>query len=176
MGTVLLLATEAAHHQKGFGINLDIFEANLINLIIVIGVLFYFGRGFVGNILNERRSGIEQAIKEAEQRQKDAAAALADQQQKLTQAQTEAEHILAQAETTAKAAKETILAQATLDVERMKADSGREVETERQKVIGELRGVIAARALQKVESQLAGGLSEESQHQLIDRSIALIGG
>lgn len=175
MGTIFWLATSAAH-QQGFGINLDILETNLINLVIVIGVLFYFGRGFIGNILNERRSGIEQAIKEAEQRQQDAAAALADQQRNLTQAQTEAERILAQAEATAKAAKEAILAQAAQDVERMKADSGTEVETERQKVIAQLRATITAQALQKVESQLAQGLNEESQHKLIDRSIALIGG
>jgi F-type H+-transporting ATPase subunit b len=58
MGTVLLLATEASR-EGGFGFNFDILETNLINLVIIIAVLFYFGRGFVGKILTERRSGIE---------------------------------------------------------------------------------------------------------------------
>jgi len=46
MGTFLLLAAEAheAAEKGGFGINFDIFEANLINLAILIGVLIYFGR------------------------------------------------------------------------------------------------------------------------------------
>jgi F-type H+-transporting ATPase subunit b len=65
MGTVLLLATEASG-EGGFGLNFDILETNLINLVIIIAVLFYFGRGFVGKILTERRSAIQEAIQEAE--------------------------------------------------------------------------------------------------------------
>jgi len=85
MGTFLLLA-ELAHSASselaeaeghgGFGLNFDVLEANLINLTILIGVLFYFGRKVVGNILSERRANIEAAIKEAEQRQKEAAGTL----------------------------------------------------------------------------------------------------
>jgi F-type H+-transporting ATPase subunit b len=176
MGTVLLLATETSHHQAGFGINTDILETNLINLVIVIGLLVYFGRGFLGKVLSERRETIEQAINEAEQRQKDAQAALSVQQQQLTQAQTEADRIRAQAEETAKSAKATILAQAEQDVARMKAEAGRELETERQKVIAQLRAIVASQALEKVETQLKSGLNEDAQHKLIDRAIALIGG
>jgi F-type H+-transporting ATPase subunit b len=175
MGTVLLLATEASA-EGGFGLNFDILETNLINLSIVIGLLFYFGRGFLGNILTERRSAIEEAIKEAETRQKDAAAALAEQQQKLTQAQAEAERIRAAAEENAKVAKEAILAQAAQEVERMKATAGQELEAERERAIAQLRARVAAMALEKVESQLKTSLDENAQHQLIDRSIALLGG
>ncbi|MEG3936567.1 MULTISPECIES: F0F1 ATP synthase subunit B [unclassified Microcoleus] len=175
MGTVLLLATEASA-EGGFGLNFDIFETNLINLIIVIGVLFYFGRGFLGNILTERRNAIEEAIKEAETRQKDAAAALAEQQQKLTQAQAEAERIRAAAQENAIAAKEVILAQAAQDVERMKATAGQELDAEREKAVAQLRARVAAMALERVESQLKNSLDESAQHQLIDRSIALLGG
>ena len=55
MGTVLLLATEASG-EGGFGLNFDILETNLINLVIIIAVLFYFGVRIVGKILTERRS------------------------------------------------------------------------------------------------------------------------
>ncbi len=53
MGTFLLLAAEAnAVHSElaegaaegGFGLNLDLFETNLVNLAILVGILFYFGR------------------------------------------------------------------------------------------------------------------------------------
>jgi F-type H+-transporting ATPase subunit b len=175
MGTVLLLATEASG-ESGFGLNFDILETNLINLIVVIGLLFYFGRGFLGNILSERRSGIEEAIKEAETRQKDAAAALAEQQQKLTQAQAEAERIRSAAEENAKKAKEAILAQAAQEVERMKATAGQELEAERERAIAQLRSAVVSMALERVEGQLKTSLNENAQHQLIDRSIALLGG
>jgi len=84
MGTFSLLATEAAHavESGGFGLNFNVLETNLINLAIIIGVLFYFGRKVLVNILEERRSRIAEEIRDAEKRQKDAAAALADAQQK----------------------------------------------------------------------------------------------
>ncbi|MEG4804891.1 F0F1 ATP synthase subunit B [Microcoleus sp. ARI1-B5] len=175
MGTVLLLATEASR-EGGFGLNFDILETNLINLSIVIGLLFYFGRGFLGNILSERRSAIEEAIKDAETRQKDAAAALAEQQQKLTQAQAEAERIRSAAEANAIGAKEAILAQAAQDVERMKATAGQELEAERERAIAQLRARVASMALERVEAQLKTSLDDSAQNQLIDRSIALLGG
>lgn len=175
MGTVLLLATEAST-EGGFGLNFDILETNLINLSIVIGLLFYFGRGFLGNILGERRSAIEEAIKDAETRQKDAAAALAEQQQKLTQAQAEAERIRSAAEANAIVAKEAILAQAAQEVERMKATAGQELEAERERAIAQLRSTVVSLALAKVEGELKTSLDDNAQNHLIDRSIALLGG
>lgn len=175
----LLLAAEA--HEAGgegggFGINFDILETNLINLAILIGVLIYFGRKFISQILTERRSKIEQAIKEAEQRQRDAAAALADGQQKLAQAQAEAAKIRASAEQTAQASKESILAQAAKDVENLKKTAAQDLNTERERAIAELRQRVAAMAMQRVESQLRSVLDESAQQQLIDRSIASVGG
>jgi F-type H+-transporting ATPase subunit b len=40
----VLLASEAVEHS-GFGLNTDILETNVINLVIVIGLLIYAGRG-----------------------------------------------------------------------------------------------------------------------------------
>ncbi|HLO47068.1 MAG TPA: F0F1 ATP synthase subunit B [Kamptonema sp.] len=175
MGTVLLLAVEASH-EGGFGLNFNILETNLINLIIAIGVVVYFGRGFLVKTLSERRAAIEEAINEAEKRQKDAASSLAEEQQKLTQAQAEAERIRAAAIENAKAAKEAILTQAAQDVERMKAEAGRELDAERERAIAQLRTVVASMALERVENQLKTSLDDSAQNQLIDRSIALLGG
>ncbi|MBW4575708.1 MAG: F0F1 ATP synthase subunit B [Aphanothece sp. CMT-3BRIN-NPC111] len=185
MGTFFLLA-EAAHSaaselaeaegHSGFGFNFDILESNLINLAILIGLLFYFGRSFLGKVLGERREKIETAIKEAEQRQKEAAAALSDAQQKLTQAQAEAERIRSAAEESAKSAKETVLAKAAQDVERLKETAAQDLNSERDRAIAQLRQQVAAMAMQRVESQLSSHLDDSAQQQLIDRSIALVGG
>ena len=170
-----VLATEAAH-EGGFGLNFDIFETNLINLAILLYVLFYFGRKVVGNLLSERRSTIETAIREAEERKQKAAGALAEQQQKLAQAQTKAEQIRADAEKSAKAAGEAILAKAVKDVDRLKADASRDMEVERDRAIAELRQRVAKLALEQAESQLQSRLDDNAQQRLVDRSIALLGG
>ena len=105
MGILLLAAEASAVHSElaeagegGFGLNVDILETNIINIAILVGVLFYFGRKVISNILSERRLNIETEIKAAEQRAKEAAAALSDAQQKLTQSQAEAQRIRSSAE------------------------------------------------------------------------------
>ncbi len=179
MGNFLLTAAAeltGAEEHGGFGLNLDILEANVINLAILIGVVYYFGRKLLSNILTERQERIETAIKEAEQRQQEAAALLSEAQQQLTQAQAEAQRIRAAAEESAKAAKEAILAKATEDVGRIIEDASRDIDTGREKAIAELRQRVAALALQRTESQLRTQLDESAQHQLVDRSIVLLGG
>ncbi|MBF2001665.1 MAG: F0F1 ATP synthase subunit B [Synechococcales cyanobacterium C42_A2020_086] len=175
MGTIFVLAAEAAEHS-GFGLNLDILETNVINLAIIIAVLIYFGRNSLGKKLQERQSQIEAAIREAEQRKQEAAAALADQQQKLAQAQTEAARIRAEAEQRAEAVRASVLSEAEQDIERMKAAAAQELSSQQDRVLNELRQRIAALAMQRAEEQLKAQLNEDAQRQLIDRSIAMIGG
>jgi F-type H+-transporting ATPase subunit b len=185
MGTFLLLMVEAgavggelteAAGEGGFGLNTNILDTNLINLAIIISVLFIFGRRVLGKTLQERRERIETTIKSAEQRAKDAAAALAEQQQKLAQAQAEAERIKKASVENAQKAREAILAQAAVDVERMKETAASDLNTEQEKAIAQLRQKVVAMALQKAESELRTGIADDAQHTLIDRSIALLGG
>ncbi len=183
MGTFLLLAAEAnAVHSEmaegaaegGFGLNLDIFETNLINLALLIGILFYFGRKVLSNILNERRSNIATAIQEAEGRSKEAQVALVQAQEQLTQSQAEAQRIRKAAQESAQASKEAMLARAAQDVERLKQTAAADLNTETDRAFAELRQQVAAMALQKVESQLRSGIADDVQQSIIDRSIAQV--
>ena len=163
-----LLASET----KGFGLNFDILETNLINLVIIIGVLFYFGRGFLGSKLKERREAIEEAITEAEARQKKAASSLAEQQQKLQMAKKEAEKIKADAKTNAESARQAVLDQSAKDVERLKASAAQDLTSQQEKAMQELRRRVSEMALEKVRSRLPEILDDGKQSQLIDQSIA----
>lgn len=175
MSNFLILATEA-HGEGGFGLNLDIFETNLINLAILVGILVYFGRKTLVNILDERRAKIAEAIQEAEDRQRKAAESLADQQQKLAQAQAEAERIRKSAEERAQAAKVAIAAQSEKDIQRLREAAVQDLNSETERVIDELRQRVAVMALERVESQLKAQLDESAQQNLINRSIAQLGG
>ena len=166
-----LLASET----KGFGLNFDIFETNIINLAIVIGVLVYFGKGFLGSKLQERRDAIETAIKEAEARQKKAASSLAEQQQKLQMAKKEAERIKAEAQTNAESAREAVLAQSAKDIERLKASAAQDLTSQQDRVMQELRQRVSAMALEKVRSRLPEILNQDVQTKLVDQSIAQLG-
>lgn len=183
MGNLLFLVASASAvdaelttGEHGLGLNFDILDTNLINLVIIIGVLFYFGRKVVGKTLLDRRLQIETAIKSAETRQREAAAALKEQQQKLADAQAEADRIRQTAESNAQVARENILAKAAKDIERLKEEASQDLNSEQERAIAQLRQQVVAMALAKVESQLQGGVNDNTQQKLIDSSIALLGG
>ncbi len=167
-----LLATE----ESGFGLNFNILETNLVNLSILIALIVYFGRGFLGAIMAERRSTIEASIQDAEKRLKEASKALTEQQKNLAEAQATAAQIKSDGDSAAKVAKDNILAQASKDVQRMKDEADRDLSSQRDRVVLELRQRISALAVEKVESQLRSQVDEGLQQKLIDQSIGLLGG
>jgi F-type H+-transporting ATPase subunit b len=65
---------------------------------------------------------------------------------------------------------------AARDVERMQQTAVQDLNSERERAIRDLRQRVAAMAMERVESQLRGHLDDSAQQQLIDRSIALLGG
>lgn len=170
MTSLWLLATEAG----GFGLNFDILETNLINLVIIWGVLFYFGSKFLGGTLSERQATIKEAIQDAERRQQEAKQALDQQNENLAQAQSKAKSILATAKENAAKVSEEIAAQAETDVQRMRTAADQDVSFQQEKVIRELRQRVAELALERVENELPSHLTPEIQTALVDKSIALL--
>jgi F-type H+-transporting ATPase subunit b len=183
MGTLYWLAGQARFvleasevEESGFGLNFNLLDTNLINLVIIIAVLIYFGRGFLGKMLSERRAGIEQAIRDAEERKKSASAALAEQQQKLAQAKVTAEEILKDAELSAKSARESILTQAERDVARLREAASQDITAQQERMIREIRNRVVALAMEQAESQLRDQIDDSRHAELVDRSIAMLGG
>jgi len=177
MDTFFFLAKEAYEKMgQGFGFNFDIFETNLINLSILCFVLIYFGRKLLGETLSARSEKIAAAINDAEARQKKAAEALADQQQKLAQAQQEAVNIRKKAEENAVAAKAAIAAKTAQDIERLKETAAADLSSQQERAIAELKQRACALALERVESRLQTRLNKNAQKKLINRSIAQLGG
>lgn len=168
----LLLATEAA----GFGLNTDIFEANIINLSIVGVVVFIFGRKFLTKTLGERRERIETALADAEKRQKQAELALAEAKKQLAAAQAQAENIKKEAVTGAENARKDIMAKAARDVELLKQNASQDASAEQDRAIAELRQRVVALAIAKAEAQLPAALDGSKQSALVERSISLVGG
>jgi F-type H+-transporting ATPase subunit b len=154
MGNFLFLANTG---QGGVGLNLDLIETNLFNLTLVLGFVVVFGRKVLTNILTERRATIETAIQDTEARQKQAASALEGAKKNLAQAQAEAETIRQTAITSAANAKAEIAAKAAAD-------------------IAELRARVTKLAMERAEAQLKNLLTASTQSELVDRSIALVGG
>jgi F-type H+-transporting ATPase subunit b len=83
---------------------------------------------------------------------------------------------VAEAEQTAVRTRESILAQAEVDVERMKANAAKDLSSQEAKVMRELQQRITALALERCEAELPNRLNDDVQRRLVDASIALLGG
>ncbi|WP_373544905.1 F0F1 ATP synthase subunit B [Chamaesiphon sp.] len=177
MGNFLFLATaEATAETGGVSLNTDLIEANLFNLVLVLIFVFVFGRKLLTEILTERRLAIETAIQDTEARQKQAMSALEVAKKNLAQAQTEAENIRTLAITSAENAKAEIEAKTAADIERMQELAAADTSNEQDKAIAELRVRVTKLAMERAEAQLKNLLTESAQAELVDRSIALVGG
>jgi F-type H+-transporting ATPase subunit b len=66
--------------------------------------------------------------------------------------------------------------QAAVDVERLRETAAKDLEVEQARAIAQLRQQVVALAIQRVEGQLVDRLDAVAQQQLIDRSIAMLGG
>lgn len=169
---LLIVVTE----EKGFGFDFNPLETNLVNLVILIGVLIYFGRKTIGNILTERSSKIAQAIQEAEEKQKAAMSALTQEQEKLKSAESQAQQIIQAAQSRAETAKLEIAQQAALEVERLQETAVKDLSNEQERVLTALRQRIAGLAVAHAESYLKTNLDNPTQETLLERSIAQIEG
>jgi F-type H+-transporting ATPase subunit b len=161
--------------EGGFGINLNLFETNLINLVIVIGVLFWFLKGFLGGMLERRRETILRDLQDAEKRLSTATTELAKAQQELSAAQEKAEKIRLDGKARAEAIRadgetKTIQAMAAI-----KQDALSDLNAEGARLTEQLRREAALSAIDKALTELPKRLDSKAQSELIDSSIQNLG-
>ena len=152
-------------------LNLNPLETNLINLVIVISLLFWFLRGFLGGILERRRTAILQELQDAESRLKTATEDLSKAQSELAAAQQKAEKIRADGQARAagirvEGEKRTISVMAAI-----KAGADADAEADAARIKDSLRREAALAAIDKALSELPGRLDEKAQAKLIDSTI-----
>ena len=158
--------------EGGFGINLNLFETNLINLVIVIGVLYWFLKGFLGGMLERRRETILKDLQDAAKRLKTASVELSKAQEELSAAQQKAEKIRLDGKARAEAIradgeKRTIQAMAAL-----KQDALADLTAEGARLTEQLRREAALSAIDKALAELPKRLDSNAQAKLIDSSIS----
>ena len=152
-------------------LNLNPLETNLVNLVIVIGLLFWFLRGFLGGILERRRAAILQELQDAESRLKTATENLSQAQSELAAAQQKAEKIRADGQARAagiraEGEKRTISVMAAI-----KAGAAADAEADAARIKDSLRREAALAAIDKALAELPARLDASAQNKLIDSTI-----
>lgn len=72
--------------EEGIGLNTDILETGLINILALVGILIYAGKDFLGSLLEERKTTIVKGVQDAEDRLNEAQKRLSEAEKQLNQA------------------------------------------------------------------------------------------
>ena len=162
--------------EGGVSLNTDIFEANLINLLILGGALFYLLGGALSDSLSERKEKILGAIQESEERLQEATERLTESETQLAQAQMVIESIGKDAEVTAKQVKSSILTDGKAEIERLTASAKSQIGTIEARVRKQISDYVVTLALKRITTQLEGKLTSSLQQKIIDRNISKLAG
>jgi F-type H+-transporting ATPase subunit b len=158
--------------DEGISLNFDIFEANLVNLTILVGGIFKLLSEALSESLSERQQKILGAIQESEEKLQEATTRLTEGETKLAQAQIVIDSIQKDAEKTAAQVKSSILTDGKSEIERLTATAKMQISTIESRVRKQISDYVATLALQRITMQLEGKLNSSLQQQIIDRNIS----
>ncbi|NJN43519.1 MAG: F0F1 ATP synthase subunit B [Anaerolineae bacterium] len=129
------------------GINGGYFLVHLVNFLIIFIVLRAWVYGPVLNLLDKRRQTIAQGLEDARVAAEARANAEKEAQSVLADAQAKASQVVKEATERAENATRDIRAAAEADAAKIRENATVEAEQERTRVLGDLRGQVAALAI-----------------------------
>lgn len=155
----------------GISLNSNFLEANVINILLLLSGLIYVLRNFLGSVLNDRQSKVIFAIRESEERLKQAKSRLDEAQKQLEQTQVIIAQIISEAELTAKKVRESILDQGKFDIEKLTQSSKSSIKFAENQVRLQIQHQITALAIKRVSSNLKSQMNSVTHNKVINQSI-----
>lgn len=150
------------------GINLGYLAAQILNFIIVLLILNFWVYKPLVTMLTERREKIAQGLEDARIASEARENAETEAETIANEAQVKASEIVREASTRAEEVTRDIKAAADADASTARADALAEVEKERNRILGEIRGQVAALAIAAAQKLVGEALDEKRQHVLIN--------
>ena len=156
---------------SGFGLNLNLFETNVINWAVVIFGLYKFLPGFLGKMLQKRREGILLELKDAEDRLQTATSALEKAKSDLLLAEEKASQIKIDSKKRSEAIKLESEKRAIEEMARIKQSAISDESSEASRAISQLRKEAVELAIKKALDSLPSRLDQSTQENLLSKSI-----
>ncbi len=143
--------------------------------LVILGALTKFGLPAVRKGMDARTEKIRDSLEEAEKAKTDAEAIKADYQRQLADARSEAGRIVEEARQQADALKKNLAAQAGAEAEDARRRNAEQLEGERVRVLGELRGQVATLAVDAAERVVKASLDRDTSRRLVEDYIDSVG-
>nr|YP_010701062.1 ATP synthase CF0 subunit I [Lomagramma matthewii]WCI21302.1 ATP synthase CF0 subunit I [Lomagramma matthewii] len=155
------------------GLNTNISEVNLINLILVIGILFYYGKGVLINFLENRERTILNTIKNAEERYEEASNKLRKARIRLQQAKIKADEIRINGLTQMDREQRDLVDAADEDLKGLEDSKNYAIRFEKQRAIEQVRQQVSRLASERALESLTSRLDNQLHLRMIDYHIGL---
>lgn len=154
--------------MDALGLNLPFFLVQVVNLIIVYVVVAKWIVGPISGLLEKRRATISQGLEDAREAADARANAEKEAEKILAEAQAKAASLVREATERAEAAGRDVKAVAEAEAGKAREKALVEVEEERNRILGDLRGQVAALSIAATQKLVGETLDEKRQHMLID--------
>jgi F-type H+-transporting ATPase subunit b len=154
--------------MAALGINLGFLIVFLIYFIVVISVLTIWMYNPIVNMLESRKKKIAQGLEDARVASEARANAEAEAEKIISEANKQANQIVAEAKGRAEVAAREVKAGADAEATKAREKALVEVEEDRNRILGDLRGQVAAISIAAAQKLVGEALDEKRQHVLLD--------
>nr|YP_009185414.1 ATP synthase CF0 subunit I [Tilia mandshurica]YP_009185499.1 ATP synthase CF0 subunit I [Tilia oliveri]YP_009948297.1 ATP synthase CF0 subunit I [Tilia taishanensis]YP_010253389.1 ATP synthase CF0 subunit I [Tilia miqueliana]YP_010335629.1 CF0 subunit I [Tilia platyphyllos]YP_010428701.1 ATP synthase CF0 subunit I [Tilia cordata]YP_010428786.1 ATP synthase CF0 subunit I [Tilia tomentosa]YP_010428871.1 ATP synthase CF0 subunit I [Tilia americana]YP_011018292.1 ATP synthase CF0 subunit I [ len=158
-----------------FGFNTDILATNPINLSVVLGVLIFFGKGVLSDLLDNRKERILNTIRNSEELRGGAIEQLEKARARLRKVEMEADQFRVNGYSEIEQEKLNLINSTSKILEQLENYKNETIHFEQQRTINQVRQRVFQQALQGALGTLNSSLNNELHLRTISSNIGLFG-
>nr|YP_009714579.1 ATP synthase CF0 subunit I [Craigia yunnanensis]QGK86798.1 ATP synthase CF0 subunit I [Craigia yunnanensis] len=158
-----------------FGFNTDILATNPINLSVVLGVLIFFGKGVLSDLLDNRKERILNTIRNSEELRGGAIEQLEKARARLRKVEMEADQFRVNGYSEIEQEKLNLINSTSKILEQLENYKNETIHFEQQRTINQVRQRVFQQALQGALGTLNSSLNNELHLRTISANIGLFG-
>nr|AEX58442.1 ATP synthase CF0 subunit I [Theobroma grandiflorum] len=158
-----------------FGFNTDILATNPINLSVVLGVLIFFGKGVLSDLLDNRKERILNTIRNSEELRGGAIEQLEKARARLRKVEMEADQFRVNGYSEIEREKWNLINSTSKILEQLENYKNETIHFEQQRAINQVRQRVFQQALQGALGTLNSSLNNELHLRTISANIGLFG-
>nr|YP_010156278.1 AtpF [Pternopetalum davidii]QQY86463.1 AtpF [Pternopetalum davidii] len=158
-----------------FGFNTDILATNLINLSVVLGVLVFFGKGVLSDLLDNRKQRILNTIRNSEELRGGAIEQLEKARTRLRKVEMEADQFRVNGYSEIERERLNFINSTSKTLKQLENYKNETINFEQQRAINQVRQRVFQQALQGALGTLSSCLNNELHLRTIRANIGMLG-
>ena len=162
--------------MEGLGINLPSLLAQLINFIILMGILYLVAYKPIMRMLDERAGRIRESMEQTEKIKQQAEDAEAEFKKQIAAASKQGQQVIDRAARTAEEIRQKARREAEVEAEALLTRARAEIRRGRDEVVDELRREFADITILAASKVIDRSLDKEAHRQVIDKVLKESGG